>query len=152
MACFAAPTALGIITSACRKKFPKKWHINWLNTMIFGGAIALGVEHIIHGEIVPWPPFLTAMSNPADTTAMFGEILAVGIPMTVALIFVWAMMVLAYEKFMIRIENIKNNKMDLLSLMLIGTAILVFVDNGVKLLGGEEINNGIAPDAKCLLS
>lgn len=100
MACFAAPLALGIITTVFRKKFPEKWHINWLNTMIFGGAIALGVEHVASGEIVPWPPFLTAMSNPADTAAMFGEIIAVGIPMTIALAFVWAVMVVVYEKFM----------------------------------------------------
>ena len=100
MACFAAPAALGIVTTVFRKKFPKKWHINWLNTMIFGGAIALGVEHVAHGEIVPWPPFLTAMSNPADAAAMFGEILAVGVPMTIALVFVWVVMVVAYEKFM----------------------------------------------------
>jgi hypothetical protein len=66
--------------------------------MIFGGAIALGVEHVAHGEIVPWPPFLTAMSNPADTTAMFGEMALVGVPMTIALIFVWIVMVVVYEK------------------------------------------------------
>ena len=101
MACFAAPVLVGIVTTVFRKKFSKHWHINWLNTMIFGGAIALGVEHIAHGEIVPWPPFLTAMSNPADTAAMFGEIIAVGIPMTLALVLVWVMMVVVYEKIML---------------------------------------------------
>lgn len=98
MACIVAPTALGIVTAVFRKKFPKQWHIDWLNTMIFGGAIALGVEHVAHGEIVPWPPFLTAMSNPADTAAMFGEMASVGVPMTIALVFVWIVMVVVYEK------------------------------------------------------
>ena len=98
MACFAAPAALGIATTAFGKKIPKQWHISWLNTMIWGGAVALLVEHIAHGEIVPWPPFFTAMSNPADTAAMLGEILAVGIPMTIALVFVWVVMVVVYEK------------------------------------------------------
>lgn len=101
MACFTAPAALGVITTIFRKKFPKQWHISWLNTMIFGGAVALAVEHIAHGEIVPWPPFLTAMSNPADTAAMFGEILAVGVPMTIALAVAWAAMVIVYEKIIL---------------------------------------------------
>lgn len=98
MACFAAPAALGVVTTLFKKRFPKQWHIEWLNTMIFGGTLALGVEHVAHGEIVPWPPFLTAMSSPADTAAMFGEILSVGIPMALALVFVWVVIVVAYEK------------------------------------------------------
>jgi hypothetical protein len=98
MACFLVPTAFGVITTALRKKFPEKWHIGWLNIMIFGGAVALAVEHIAHQEIVPWPPFLTAMSSPADTAAMFREMATVGIPMTIALVSVWIVMVVAYEK------------------------------------------------------
>ena len=97
MACFLAPTCVGIITTALRKRFPKNWHIQWLNTMIFGGAIGLTVEHIAHGEIVPWPPFLTAMSNPADTAVMLKELAIVGIPMTFTLIFAWILLVIAYE-------------------------------------------------------
>lgn len=98
MACFLVPTALGVVTTAFRKRFPRRWHINWLNTMIGGGAVALAVEHIAHGEIVPWPPFLTAMSNPADTAVMVNEMIAVGVPMTVALVLVWVGMVVVYEK------------------------------------------------------
>ncbi len=100
MACFLAPSALGVITTALRNKFPKQWHIDWLNTMIWGGAVALAVEHIAHGEIVLWPPFLTAMNNPADTATMLGEMAAVGIPMTIALVLVWLVMVVAHEKVM----------------------------------------------------
>ncbi|MBU2100585.1 hypothetical protein KKG83_00010 [Candidatus Micrarchaeota archaeon] len=98
MACFLAPTAVGIITTVFRKKFPKKLHVNWLNTMIFGGAIALAVEHFAHQEIVPWFPFLTAMNNPADTIAMLKEMALVGIPMTIALVLAWIAMVVVYEK------------------------------------------------------
>ena len=99
MACFIAPTSVAIITTALRKKFPKHWHINWLNIMIWGGAVGLAVEHIAHQEIVPWPPFLTAMSNPADTVVMLKEMAAVGIPMTFILIFAWIVMVVVYENF-----------------------------------------------------
>jgi hypothetical protein len=101
MACFTASLAVGIITTVFRKKFPEQWHINWLNAMIWGGSIALLVEHVAHGEIVPWPPFLTAMSNPADTAAMLGEIVTVGIPMTIALILTWVAMVVVYEKIIL---------------------------------------------------
>jgi hypothetical protein len=98
MACFTAPAALGVATFVFRKKFPEKWHIGWLNTMILGATVALGVDHIASGEIVPYPPFLSAMANPADTAAMFGEIVSVGIPMAVALVIVWVAMNVVYEK------------------------------------------------------
>jgi len=98
MACFLVPTTVGIVTTIFRKKFPKTWHINWLNTMIWGGAVALAVEHYAHGEIVPYPPFLTAMSSPEDTATMLHEMAAVGIPMTIALILTWIVMVVIYEK------------------------------------------------------
>lgn len=100
MACFGVPATVGIITSCFRKRFPKSWHIDWLNIMIWGGVVALAVEHVAHQEIVPWPPFLTAMRSPADTAAMFNEMAAVGIPMTVALVLAWVVMVVAYEKAM----------------------------------------------------
>lgn len=100
MACFIAPTSVAIMTTALRKKFPKEWHIGWLNTMIWGGGVGLAVEHIAHQEIVPWPPFLTAMSNPADTMVMLKEIVSVGIPMALALIAAWVVMVVVYENFL----------------------------------------------------
>ncbi|MBN1502117.1 hypothetical protein JW930_01115 [Candidatus Woesearchaeota archaeon] len=101
MACFIAPTSVAIITTALRKKFPKNWHINWLNTMIWGGAVGLAIEHIAHQEIVPWPPFLTAMGNPADTVVMLKEMASVGVPMTFALVFAWAVIVNVYENFIV---------------------------------------------------
>lgn len=98
MACFIVPASVGLFTAVFGKKFPKKWHIGWLNAMIFGGAVGLAVEHYAHGEIVPWPPFLTAMASPAETATMFNEMAAVGIPMTIALVLVWAVLVVVYEK------------------------------------------------------
>jgi hypothetical protein len=98
MACFIVPTTLGLITTSTGNRFPKEWHISWLNIMIWGGTIALAVEHYAHGEIVPWPPFLTAMSTPADTVAMFAEMALVGIPMTIALVAAWAVMIFAHAR------------------------------------------------------
>ena len=93
MACFAAPTAVAIVTTLFRKKIPKEYHINWLNTLLWGGTAGLAVEHVAHGEITPFFPFLTAMKTPADTAAMFSEILTVGVGMLIACVFVWAVMV-----------------------------------------------------------
>jgi len=101
MGCFLVPTIIGGIVHHHKAKFSDKLHINWLTTMIFGGAVALGVEHIAHQEIVPWFPFLTAMSNPADAILMLKEMALVGIPMTVGLVVVWIGLVMVYEKFIV---------------------------------------------------
>jgi hypothetical protein len=93
MACFLAPTTAAIITNSVKKKVPSKYHINWLLTMLWGGVAMLIVEHIAHGEVVLFPPFLTAMENPADIPAMLKEIATVGTSMTVAIFVVWAIMV-----------------------------------------------------------
>jgi hypothetical protein len=66
--------------------------------MIFGAVVAFATEHYINGEIVPWPPFLTAMSSPAATATMLAEMISIGIPMTLALVFTWVVMVIVYEK------------------------------------------------------
>ncbi|MEM4389228.1 MAG: hypothetical protein QXG98_01020 [Candidatus Micrarchaeia archaeon] len=105
MACFLVPLTLGIFTTFFRKKFPPSWHIGWLNTMIGGGALALAVEHIAHEEIVPWPPFLTAMRTPASTAVMLEEMARVGIPMTIALVVAWAAMVIVYEKVVAKAKS-----------------------------------------------
>jgi hypothetical protein len=101
MGCFIVPAAVGIATTALRKRFPEQWHINWLNTMILGCSVAFAVEHYINGEIVPWPPFLTAMNSPAATATMLTEMATVGIPMTLALIMTWVVMVVFYEKVIV---------------------------------------------------
>lgn len=95
MACFSAPLAAGILTTVFRKKIPAKYHISWFNTLVFGGSAGLLLEHLSSGEIVPYPPFLTAMANPADAALMFAEILSIGIPMLLACVGVWAVMVFA---------------------------------------------------------
>ena len=92
MACFTAPMATAIITTIFRKKIPGKYHISWLNTMLWGGTAGLALEHIAHGEIVPYPPFLTAMANPADAAVMFHEIMTIGLGMLLACLTTWGVM------------------------------------------------------------
>jgi len=89
MACFLVPMALGIITTLLRKRFPESCRINVLNVLLWGGVVALAVEHVFHGEIVPYPPFLTAGFSEA-----LPEMLMVGVPMAIAATGIWASMVL----------------------------------------------------------
>jgi hypothetical protein len=95
MACFSAPASAALITTIFRKKIPVKYHIEWFNFLAWGGTAGLLIEHLASGEIVPYPPFLTAMANPADMAVMFAEILAIGVPMLLACAGVWAIMVAA---------------------------------------------------------
>lgn len=85
MACFLVPMALAIITSVFRKKFPKSYSIDVLNMLLWGGVIALTLEHVAHMEIVPYPPFLTA-----GLTEIAPEMLTVGFPMLLASVGIWA--------------------------------------------------------------
>lgn len=105
MACFIAPMSLGIVTTIFRKKFPEKLKIGWLNIMIWGGAIMLAVEHIAHGEIVLYPPFLTAMENPADIPIMLQEMATIGGTMTITILFIWIVMVAIYQR---KLQKIKK--------------------------------------------
>ncbi|MFH1234056.1 MAG: hypothetical protein V1493_00380 [Candidatus Diapherotrites archaeon] len=93
MACFTAPMTAGIITTIFKKKIPKKYHISWLNTLLWGGTIGLALEHTAHQEIVPYFPYLTAMKSAADTATMLNEIATTGIAMILACMAVWAAMV-----------------------------------------------------------
>ena len=49
--------------------------------LLWGGAFLLCYEHIWHGEVVPWFPFLTAASDPASAAEMLHEMATVGVAM-----------------------------------------------------------------------
>ena len=69
--------------------------LKWLTYMLWGGAVLLAFEHIWHGEVVPWFPFLTAMSDPADAAEMFHEMATVGVAMAGLITVVWIAMCIA---------------------------------------------------------
>ena len=92
MACFVVPTGAAIVTTALRKKVPENLHLDWLNSMLWGGVVMLSVEHVAHGEAVPYPPFLTAGLH-----EVLPEMLRVGVPMTIAIFLVWGIMVAVAE-------------------------------------------------------
>lgn len=111
MACFVVSAAEAVVVTAAAKMMEKKAgtagtsdqagqrigfvrKLKWLANMLWGGSILLAFEHLWHGEIVPWFPFLTAMNNPADTQAMLAELGSIGVLMAAIITTVWVAMVL----------------------------------------------------------
>lgn len=70
-------------------KIPISRKLGWLNNLLWGGSALLAFEHVWHGEVVPWFPFLTAAGSPADAADMLHEMSTVGVAMTVLISFVW---------------------------------------------------------------
>ena len=75
------------VESATKIPFSRK--LKWLSRMLWGGSVLLMFEHIWHGEVVPFFPFLTAASNPEDALAMLHEMATVGVLMATLVTLVW---------------------------------------------------------------
>ena len=113
MACFLVTAAEAVVVTAAQKaenkkdnaehssnRIPMSRKLRWLSSMLWGGAILLAFEHIWHGEVVPWFPFLTAMSDPADAAEMFHEMATVGVCMALLVTLVWVGMCLTADHLM----------------------------------------------------
>lgn len=114
MACFVVPAAEAIVVTAAyfAAKYSEKkieapklangnkfeaeenkitWskRFSWLLSLLWGGVLLLAFEHFWHGEVVPFPPFLTAMASPEDKAEMLHEMATVGVSMAVTVTAVW---------------------------------------------------------------
>ncbi|MCM1314527.1 MAG: hypothetical protein NC205_07655 [Prevotella sp.] len=99
MACFLVPAAEAVITTITKKVISKKETENqeinfseklgWLNKMLWGGSALLAFEHLWHGEITPFFPFLTNAADSADRVVMFQEMATSGVGMSVLVTAVW---------------------------------------------------------------
>ncbi len=112
MACFLVPAAEAAIVTIVEKQaehraesggeknavvsMPQK--LRWLRNLLGGGSALLAFEHVWHGEVTPWFPFLTAMSNPADAAEMFHEMSTTGVCMAVLVTAVWGMLCVAADR------------------------------------------------------
>ena len=76
------------------EKIPFSRKLRWLSNLLWGGSFLLAFEHVWHGEVTPWFPFLTAAGSPADTAVMLHEMSTVGVTMAVLVTAVWGAMVL----------------------------------------------------------
>ena len=84
---------------ALREKQGIPWSrkLMWLAYFLWGGAFLLAYEHVWHGEVVPWFPFLTAMNDPGDTAEMLHEMSTIGVTMAVIVTVVWALLCVAAD-------------------------------------------------------
>ena len=114
MGCFLVPAAEAIVTTLATKAVEKKEKeqkelkvsfdgkntesvtgipfsrkLKWLNRMLWGGSALLMFEHVWHGEVVPYFPFLTAASNPEDAAEMLREMATAGVTMALLVTLVW---------------------------------------------------------------
>lgn len=107
MACFLVPATEAVVTTIVQKVVEKKEgkkegnkdsettlrfseKLKWLNGMLWGGSGLLAFEHLWHGEISPFFPFLTAASDPSDAAEMLHEMATSGTAMAVLVTVVWA--------------------------------------------------------------
>lgn len=115
MACFIVPAAEAVITTIAAKamkskegapetvemqfdganletveKIPFSRKLKWLNNLLWGGSALLAFEHVWHGEVMPWSPFLTAAVNPSE---MLHEMATTGVAMSALVTCVWLGMV-----------------------------------------------------------
>ena len=112
MGCFIVPVAEAVVTTVAEKvieskerkesvsislceasaheatkiKFSTK--LGWRNKMLWGGSALLAFEHLWHGEVVPFFPFLTAVEN-GETAEMLAEMGSAGVMMAVLVTAVW---------------------------------------------------------------
>ena len=77
----------GSVEEVTKIKFSTK--LSWLNKLLWGGSALLAFEHIWHGEVVPFFPFLTAVEN-GETAGMLAEMGSAGVMMSVLVTAVWA--------------------------------------------------------------
>ncbi|MBQ0028775.1 MAG: hypothetical protein KBS96_09260 [Lachnospiraceae bacterium] len=118
MACFIVPATEAVVTTIATKIIANKETQNLndkleggvtvaelnkenfsgklkrLNYMLWGGSALLAFEHVWHGEVQPFFPFLTAAGNPADAMEMLHEMSTVGVSMAVLVTAVWGVMTL----------------------------------------------------------
>ncbi len=84
---------------------PMSRKLKWLSNLLWGGAVLLAFEHVWPGEVVPWFPFLTAMSDPADTAEMLHEMATVGVCMALLITAVWLGMCVVADMILRRPEK-----------------------------------------------
>ena len=89
----ASPSLGGKNAVETEKKTPFSKKLGWLCSLLWGGVALLAFEHIWHGEVVPFPPFLTAAADPVSKAEMLHEMGTSGVAMAVLVTLIWIGMV-----------------------------------------------------------
>jgi hypothetical protein len=80
-----------------------------LNYFLWGGSGLLAFEHLWHGEIQPFFPFLTAAGSKADTVQMLHEMSTIGVTMAVLVTAVWGVITLVTGKIAKKEESVADS-------------------------------------------
>ena len=129
MACFTVPAAEAVVTTIAGKIIKSKekkeglsgavntkpesegsekisWStkIGWLNKMLWGGSALLAFEHVWHGEVVPFFPFLTAVKD-GEAAEMLHEMATAGVCMALLVTAAWGIMVGVVSMFEKKSKN-----------------------------------------------
>ncbi len=104
MACFIVPATEAVITTVATKIIKKNGSesgvrfagkLDKLNGLLWGGSGLLAFEHLWHGEITPFFPFLTAAADAESTQRMLYEMSTSGVAMATVVTAVWAVSVIS---------------------------------------------------------
>lgn len=132
MACFLVPAAEAIITTAAAMAMKSKERKNreglsspdsasegtgipfsaklgWLNKLLWGGSALLAFEHVWHGEVVPFFPFLTAVEN-GRTSEMLLEMGSTGVLMAGLVTAAWTGMLIVSHAAEKRVRNVSGSE------------------------------------------
>ncbi|MCC6025248.1 MAG: hypothetical protein LM555_02990 [Desulfurococcaceae archaeon] len=110
VACFITPLVVGVVLAVVKRLWrgAERARLDILVYLMLGGALVLVAEHAWHGEIVPWPPFLTAMKSPEDIPVVINEMTRVGGAMTLAVTGAWLLVLGLTRRIQIRVTPIKQ--------------------------------------------
>lgn len=106
MACFIVPAAEAAVVTVAKKQIARKSRngatpesterslnlvrkLTWLTNLLWGGALLLAFEHLWHGEVIPYFPFLSALTERSTTQQMLFEMGTVGVGMALLVTAVW---------------------------------------------------------------
>ena len=111
MACFIVPGAEAIVTTIATKIVEKHENkkasadvdtevvkekvstkLKRLNHLLYGGTALLAFEHLWHGEIQPFFPFLTAAESAEEMSEVLHEMSTVGVGMAIVVTAAWAVL------------------------------------------------------------
>ncbi len=119
MCCFIAPMAEAIVTTVttivleqtdksaqqtnalqvATKKQTICKNLKVLSKMLWGGSVLLAFEHVWHGELQAFYPFLTAASSPESLNEMWHEVATVGTSMAGLVTVAWGALMVVRSKF-----------------------------------------------------
>lgn len=94
--------------ASAESRIPFSRKLRWLTRLLIGGSVLLAFEHVWHGEVEPWFPFLTAAATPETTSVMLKEMATTGVGMAVIVTLVWVAVCKLADRSVKKLEEEKE--------------------------------------------